>query len=364
MARILVIDDSYDMLVMLEMILEKRGGHKILACRSGPEGLEKAFSERPDLAIVDVMMPEMSGYEVVKRLRADARTRDMGILILTARGQPVDKAAALNVGADGHIAKPVNMDDLLVEVEALLVRKASGGTQPAQHKVVLALFSLKGGVGRTSIAVNVAILIQQIVPTVLVDLSPNSGHCAVMLGLKPERHWGHYLERPVAGIIPILLTHPSGLKVLAAPLVPGQYGWFSDEDLTQAFTQLYAVAQIIVVDMPPVLSSAAEVIFAQAHRIVLLSGDDGPAIQTARATLQALQPWKDRVMVVRNEARPGLHPPAAAIQKALHVRLTSDVPYEPFQVEAQRKGIPLVAAKPQSPFANALKRLAKAALAQ
>lgn len=363
MACILIIDDSHDMLVMLEMILEKRGGHEIIACHDGPEGLARALADRPDLAIVDVMMPGMSGYEVVERLREDSRTKDMGIFILTARGQPVDKAAALRVGADGHIAKPVNMDDLLVEVEGLLARKA-GGIQISHHKAIVPFFSLKGGIGKTSLAVNLAILLQQIAPTVLVDLSPNSGHCAVMLGLKPEKHWGHYLERPGAGIASNLLTHRSGLKVLAAPVIPGKYGWFSDADLTQAFTQLQAVARIIVVDMPPVLSTAAELVFDQAYRIILLSGDDGPAIQTLRATLQALYPWRERVLVVRNAAHLGIHPPVAAVQKALRVRLVSDVPYDSAQAEAQRKGVPLVATKPQSSFTSALKRLAKATLAR
>ncbi|MBN2391064.1 MAG: response regulator, partial [Anaerolineae bacterium] len=73
MSRILIIDDNYDMLSMLKMILERQGKHEVIACTSGQEGLEAAFKELPDVALVDVMMPGMSGYDVVKRLRADPR---------------------------------------------------------------------------------------------------------------------------------------------------------------------------------------------------------------------------------------------------------------------------------------------------
>ncbi|OQY30248.1 MAG: hypothetical protein B6243_10665 [Anaerolineaceae bacterium 4572_5.2] len=94
MASILVIDDNYDMLEMLRIALSHRGGHRVSLCANGEDGLKLAKSERPDLAIVDVMMPDISGYEVVRQLRSEPKTEDMSIIILTARGQPVDKIAA------------------------------------------------------------------------------------------------------------------------------------------------------------------------------------------------------------------------------------------------------------------------------
>jgi DNA-binding response OmpR family regulator len=182
MARILVIDDSRDTLEMLRVILHERGHHDVTLSTNGKEGLEKAVSEHPDLAIIDVMMPEMTGYEVVGRIRANARIADLPIIILTARGQPVDKIAAMEAGADLHMSKPVDVETLLEQVDVLL-----GANKKQEGAALFPILSLRGGVGTTTIAVNLALLMQQIKPTVLVDLSPNSGHCAAHMDSKSVR---------------------------------------------------------------------------------------------------------------------------------------------------------------------------------
>lgn len=86
MASILIINDNYDTLEMMRVILGNQGGHAVSLSAGSLEGLKKAKSELPDLAIVDVMMPEMNGYDVVRELRSDPSTKDMRIIILTARG--------------------------------------------------------------------------------------------------------------------------------------------------------------------------------------------------------------------------------------------------------------------------------------
>jgi len=316
-------------------------------------------------------------------LRADPRTKDMGILVLTARGQKVDKEAALAAGADGHIAKPVKMEELLVEVEALLARKKAGSksppqappqplpqpppqpSQPRQAKIMfLPIFSLKGGVGVTTLAINLAVLLQKIAPTVLLDLSPNTGHCATCLGVRPERHWGQYLDNPNLKVAPLLLEHSSGLRLFSAPPVLYQQGWFSDGDIESVLEQLETQARFVVIDMPPVFNSVAKFIFTQAYRIVLVSGDDLPSIQTTRATLLATQEWIERMLLVRNTGTPGQHPPLEALHQALRVRGIIDIPYDPSQEGALRQNTTLVEADPNSPLVNGLKRVAQVILAR
>jgi len=124
MARVLIIDDSPDMLDMLSTFFERRTSHEVILAKNGKSGLDKAVETPPNLALVDVMMPGIDGYEVVRRLRADPKTRDMGIIILTARGQSVDRQAALQAGADMHLPKPVNIDVLAEAVEAVLQKAA------------------------------------------------------------------------------------------------------------------------------------------------------------------------------------------------------------------------------------------------
>ena len=120
MAKILVIDDNADLLQMMRLILRDRGKHEVILSADGADGLSRAVTDPPDLAIVDVMMPGITGYDVVRRLREHAQTAEMPILILTARGQMIDRQTALQAGANDHMAKPVTPQALLEKVDELL----------------------------------------------------------------------------------------------------------------------------------------------------------------------------------------------------------------------------------------------------
>ncbi|MBN1487238.1 MAG: response regulator [Anaerolineae bacterium] len=356
MAHILIIDDNYDMLSLLEMILHRQAKHQVTLCQGGHEGLEKAFKELPDIAIVDVMMPDLSGYDVVKQLREDPRTQHMGIIILTARGQPIDKQTAIAVGADSYMTKPVHMKELTDEVNRLL----KGGIKKAGS--VIPLFSLRGGVGTTTLAVNMASLFSQIGSTILLDLSPNSGHCALFAGIRPKTHWGHYLEGTETDLEKLLLTHSSGLKIMAAPPVPMQSGWFMDEQLNRFMEDLRGYARFVIVDTPPLLGQATDNIFKIAQHIIIISGNDPAAIQTTLATLKALSKELDRVLLIHNTAQPMAQPPTEALQRILKARLTANIPYDKLQVAALRKGVPLAVAQPDSPMITGLKAVIKTIL--
>jgi len=362
MARILVIDDNYDMLSMLKIILEKQGNHEVTACTNGQEGLEAAFNEPPEVALVDVMMPGMSGYDVVKQLRSDPRTEKIGIIILTARGQSVDRDAAMAAGADEHMTKPANVEELLQHIETLLDRDKAKA-QPA-GAIVLPVFSVKGGVGVTTLALNLATVLQQITPTVLVDLAPTIGQCAFSLGMRTEKHWGHYLENRTTPVDSLVQKHATGLRVLLAPPLPGQHGWPNADAVTAILGQLTATARFVVIDMPPLLDATAQAVLAQAHRILLVSGDDALAIQVMRATLQLLQERKDRLVVIRNATAPGPRPPAEAVQKALRAPLAVDIAYDPAQITVAAKGLPLAAVQPKTPLVIGVKRIAQLLLAR
>ncbi|HQE91906.1 MAG TPA: response regulator [Anaerolineae bacterium] len=360
MARILVIDDNYDMLSMLQIILEKHGKHEVIACTNGQDGLQAAFARPPDIALVDVMMPGMSGYEVVKKLRADGRTQNIGIIVLTARGQSVDREAALAAGADDHMTKPANVEELLKHIDALVQR--TPGKAPAVDVPVLPVFSVKGGVGVTTIAINLAAVLQQIAPTVLLDLAPACGQCAFYLGIRPEKHWGQYVENPKTPPASLMRQHSTGLQVLLAPPVPAQYSWPGKDIVETLLVQLRSMGRFIVVDMPSLLDATAKAVLDQAQHIVLITGDDAPAVQVTRATLQALQVWKDRLLVIRNATAAGPHPPADVLQKALRVPLAVDIAYDPNQATAVPKGLPLAALQPQTSLTLGVKRIVQIAL--
>lgn len=119
MARILVIDDDASLLQMMSLML-KRAGHQPILANDGREGLEVARDQHPDLAVVDVMMPDLSGYEVCRILREDPDTADIPLLVLTALSQHEQRDMAEEAGADEFVTKPITRDDLVNRVEELL----------------------------------------------------------------------------------------------------------------------------------------------------------------------------------------------------------------------------------------------------
>jgi two-component system alkaline phosphatase synthesis response regulator PhoP len=124
LSKILIVEDDEAMAVAL---CEGFGveGHKVTVARDGIEGLTQARSDAPDLIILDVMLPKMSGLDVCKTLRAEGR--DVPIIMLTARGQEIDKVLGLKLGADDYVTKPFGFMELMARCEALL-RRVEGRT--------------------------------------------------------------------------------------------------------------------------------------------------------------------------------------------------------------------------------------------
>ncbi len=119
MVRILVVEDDPTILKLLSGDLELEG-YTVSTAKDGLEGLEKAKTLKPDLLILDVMMPKMNGYDVCRALRKDGS--DIPIIMLTARGQEAEKVVGLNQGADDYVTKPYGSMELIARVKALLRR--------------------------------------------------------------------------------------------------------------------------------------------------------------------------------------------------------------------------------------------------
>ena len=116
---VLIVDDEEDIIDLIQYNLEKEG-YRTVAASDGSEGIEIARREHPDVIILDIMMPEMNGIEVCRRLRQDAHLRHTPILMLTARTEEETQVEGLDVGADIYFSKPVSMPVLSSQIRALL----------------------------------------------------------------------------------------------------------------------------------------------------------------------------------------------------------------------------------------------------
>lgn len=120
MSKILVIDDEPDIVYLIRLILEKEG-YEVVEANSGTQGLKLAEKEKPDLILLDVMMPDMLGWEVCRRIKANEELKKVPVAMLTVKSAAEDKLKSLDEArADWHIAKPIDREKLLSTVEWLL----------------------------------------------------------------------------------------------------------------------------------------------------------------------------------------------------------------------------------------------------
>lgn len=119
MNRVLVVEDDPSALKLVEYTLQQEG-YKVTVASNGLEGLQKAQTEPIDLAILDLMLPGMDGFEICHRLRQDSLTADLPILVLSAKTHESDTAMAIEVGADAYLTKPADPSRIVSEVQRLL----------------------------------------------------------------------------------------------------------------------------------------------------------------------------------------------------------------------------------------------------
>src|SRR5256714_7040029 len=147
--RILIVEDEKDVVDLLTLNLRKAGGFAFSIANDGSAGLAKAREEKPDVIILDLMLPKMPGLEVCKILKSELATRHIPILMLTARAEEIDRIVGLEFGADDYVTKPFSPREVILRIKAILRRGASEQAEepmtagpitidPARHKVIAA----------------------------------------------------------------------------------------------------------------------------------------------------------------------------------------------------------------------------------
>lgn len=129
MARIVVIEDEQDLQQILEYNL-KQAGHQVFSALRGEEGLRLAREHAPDLILLDLMLPDISGTDVCRQLKEGTATRRIPVIMVTARGEEIDRVVGFELGADDYVVKPFSVRELLLRVQAILRRAQSVADKP------------------------------------------------------------------------------------------------------------------------------------------------------------------------------------------------------------------------------------------
>ena len=360
MAKVLIVDDDAQLLEMVGMMLES-GGHTPILVKNPEEALGRIQEEEPDALIIDVMMPSMSGHDLIQMVRETEGFKSLPVLVLTARSQAIDREAALDSGANDYLSKPVVPKVLIEHLDALLDQPAKGPVT-----MTISLFSLRGGVGRTTLAVNLAAALRRVSEqqVCLVDLSPSSGQAAMHMRLQARKTW---LDFPSvnqldwAKVQGQLLTHPSGTRLLAAPLEP-QLPIAPSGELTTAFLEILRDnVAFTVIDLPPLFNPAVRTALEMSDIILHVVRPEVVSVQIALQGVKAISKAeigaKQKAFIL-NQVTSERQLPAAAVKKGLKSQIAFDVGFDPNQARALAQGVPLTLTPAKTSLPSMARRMA------
>ncbi len=372
--KILIVDDEPNVVYFLTYALQAEG-YEVETAETGREGLNNILTAPPDLVILDVMLPDLSGTDVCEQIRANPGTIGLPIIMLSGRAQVPDKVKGLQAGADEYITKPVETEEMLARVEALLNRTLRlSKTQSVRHGKILGFIGVKGGVGTTTVALNVALaLVANQKKVIAAELRSYIGTFASQLGLSPNRTStdllnlepqeidDHQLSRR-------LITHSSGLQVLLGPQKINMCQEVQPNQAEAIVAGLSGMADYTIIDLAWYPSIGNRAIMTCCDSLVIVLEPDPTCIALGKQTLEQIQEWgigtekTCATIVQRGEPTP-LTLQDIASQVGCEIAGTMTRASE-LSLLALKQGSPLVLSHPDSLAAGTLTELANRLVAE
>jgi DNA-binding response OmpR family regulator len=297
-ARIVVADDD-PILQRLLLHTLKLEGYDVLLARDGNEALNTVVRERPDLVILDVMMPGLNGFELCQALRERPDTLTLPIIMLSGLSDVQEKVSGLRAGADEYLTKPIDLRELTARVDALLKRNRllRQSAAPRAGRVISVL-GAKGGVGTTTISLNLAALLAKTGKQVAAaEIRPDFGTFAAQLKMPaPERNLAGLLAFEAPAISePLVSSHLTttsfGPRVLFGPQKLEEFCELEPGRIGAIVGRLVSLADYVVVDLPHVAGPVHETVVKNSGYVVLLLEPEVAAVAAAAMRLRQLAQW-------------------------------------------------------------------------
>lgn len=373
---VLVADDDGHIRRLVQVLLENRG-MTVVQAADGIEALARAKTSQPDVMVLDVNMPGMSGYEVCKAVREDPLLQRTPVLILTAQGSTVDKVAGFEAGADDYVRKPFEGAELAARVHSLIARsRVYGlveGAAPEPEGKVIALVGAKGGSGTTTLATSLAMVTAglwsggSLVPASLVDLDLVHGHAASLLFLEPKRTLADLVTQGSLTLdreylLQFAEKSGNGLAVLAGARSPVEGERITSDFVKELLTVCKRTFGYNFVDLPSSFIETNLSVFDIADLILVIVTPELMSIRSAvqmMAVFQSLAIPPERWHFLLNRPLDAGDLPTAAVERTLHRQIFQALPNNGTRVlEANNQGVPLVRSQPNQPFSLAVEELA------
>ncbi len=300
--RILIVDDDVDTLRLVGLMLERQG-YEIRTATNGAQALVSAKSERPELIVLDIMMPDMDGFEVTRRLRADPATAGIPIAMFTAKGQLEDKVAGYDAGVDEYLTKPIHPAELNARIKALMTRSAKPKpptkpvTTASQPSSILAVMSARGGLGASTVAINLAVSLLQKhrIPAIAIELHPGQGNWQMELNTRQTEGICSLLRMEPAKINANavkgeLVDIMAGIRVMISSSAPKDVELISaTAQLEAVLTQLITLTPAVVIDIGCNLFPGYERIMGHVNELVMVTEPHPITVRKTRLLLDSLK---------------------------------------------------------------------------
>lgn len=366
--RILIVDDDLDSLKLIGLMLQRQG-YEIAKANNGQQALARAQADQPDLIILDIMMPDMDGYEVCRRLRQDATTQAIPIIMFTAKTMVDDKVAGFEAGADDYLTKPTHPAELASRVKAVLARSAAQRRPGGDQAMTIGFLGAKGGVGTTTLATNIAAVLAKQDTTVMADVRLGQGTLGLSLGFGRAGGMANLLSRPAEinqrSVENELATHSSGLKLLLSSGRPKEsFLNVAPESITTLVRHLRALSHTVVLDLGAGLNPLSTALLSEIDHLTLTVEPNRVALTLARDLLYELDQAnfsRNQISTVLiNRAQSSLQIPWQDAEQIINHEMTAIIsPAPELAFQAAEAGQPIVTFQPNSIVANQFSKLAE-----
>ncbi len=371
--RVLLIDDEEFYFKLIRKQL-KDADYELEYAKSGTEGLAKLSAFNPDLLIVDLKLPGMDGFEVLERLRRDAKFNFVPVIVITAQDELSEKRKAFELGADDYLVKPFQPEELVWRLGTLARRgKAMQIAQQLDKgkttAALITVHSLRGGLGCSSIAVNLGLAFHKLwgKQILLADGVLTAGQVALMLDAKPSATWENLVGVEIeniddAVVNEMMRSHKSGIRYIASPRYPIAADTFSQETLQLFVDKLKESNDFILVDASHDFSDMTIHMLSMSSTILLVMA---PEMASLRTTVSALEIYdrlgipleKVKIILNNNSMSPAIK--QASLEKVLKRNIDFVLPYEAGEVNrALNFGQPFILNNPDLPICIVLEKMA------
>ena len=371
-AKIMIVDDDAETIEFLTLILTRQG-YQVIAATNGMESLRLAHSENPDLIVLDVMMPDIDGYEVARSLRRRPETAVIPILMFTAKTQVEDKVAGYESGVDIYLTKPVHPMELHANIKALLVQRTASAETIGEHGYVIGVIAAKGGLGVSTTALNLAISYHEKYKdnVIAAELKPGQGSWASELDFSDPCGLCNLLEMNVSEITSTavegqLVNTPFNVRLLLASNDPADLVSISNVEQYEAvLQQLSLLAPLVVLDIGTSFLPAYNAVTDICDEIIVVTEPHPNSVKRTRYLIDDLRnngfgSAKVMTVVSVNHTRSDMVLSVSDIEEEIKQTVTLGIPPSTeLSYQAAVRSIPMVQVQPESLVAQQFASLAE-----